>query len=219
MTGATREAQPVTAAPRVITEPLGGSPLSLLAQRGEAPAEWYDPTPPNAEAWAVRIRDVTAKRGELDIFQGLAALGPALHATGAARERVDRVIRERGFVVTTGQQPGLFGGAGYTWTKALSAAALADALERASGVPSVAIFWAATDDADAAEASETGIAVVGGAERLVATPRAPAGKQPTPPPPAIVNTAPSQETSGGEVIAITTSKRGRSDMWRPQFSR
>jgi uncharacterized protein YllA (UPF0747 family) len=79
---------------------------------------------------------------------------------------LSRVRREGGIVVTTGQQPGLFGGPIYTWTKALGALALADAVERATGIATAAIFWAATDDADFLEASYTVVARTGGADRL-----------------------------------------------------
>jgi bacillithiol biosynthesis cysteine-adding enzyme BshC len=55
--------------------------------------------------------------------------------------------------VTTGQQPGLFGGPLYTVHKAMSAAALARELEAAWGRPVVPVFWLAGDDHDFAEAS------------------------------------------------------------------
>lgn len=160
------------ALPSVITENLGGSPLSLLAQRGDAPAGWYDATPRTAADWASRVRAIAV---EGLAARQLSAFGGALRAPGRAGERVARVVREGGVVVTTGQQPGLFGGPIYTWSKAIAAATLADAIERATGVPTAPVFWAATDDADAREASETVIAVVGGAERLVASVDAPAG--------------------------------------------
>lgn len=80
--------------------------------------------------------------------------------------RLERVARERGVVVTTGQQPGLFGGPLYTWYKALTAHTLADALERATGVPCAPVFWAATDDADYAEARWTAVALPDGARRI-----------------------------------------------------
>lgn len=160
------------AVPRVVTEPIGGSALASLAQRGEAPAEWYEPAPRDRAGWVARARAVAAEGSAARSFE---ALGTALHARGAAAERVARVVRGGGIAVTTGQQPGLFGGPVYTWSKALGAAAFADAIEGATGIPTVPVFWAATDDADALEASRTVIAVVGGAERLVAEVRAPAG--------------------------------------------
>lgn len=56
-------------------------------------------------------------------------------------------------VVTTGQQPALFTGPLYTIHKALSAAGLAQALERRWRRPVVPLFWCAGDDHDWAEAS------------------------------------------------------------------
>ena len=65
-----------------------------------------------------------------------------------ARLRADDVL-----VVTTGQQPGLFTGPLYTVYKALSCAALADALARRWQRPVVPLFWLAGDDHDFAEAN------------------------------------------------------------------
>lgn len=149
--------------PQLITEPLGGSPLAAAALAGDARvAPWYTPRPADGVAWRARVSDV--RRGAPADW--LATLGPALDAHGAAAERLTRVAGGRGVVVTTGQQPGLFGGPIYTWSKALSALTLADALERATGVPVAPVFWAATDDADFDEAAWTAIAVPGGAEVL-----------------------------------------------------
>ena len=85
---------------------------------------------------------------------------------GAAAARLERSARGQGVVVTSGQQPGLFGGPIYTWSKALSALAFADAVQEATGIPVAPVFWAATDDADFAEASVTRVAVPGGVETL-----------------------------------------------------
>ena len=149
---------------RILSEPLGGTPLSLLIQRGDAPSEWLRGTPIGRDAW----RQLAAERARaMDWNASWTMLEPALAASGAAAVRLDRVRREGGIVVTTGQQPGLFGGPIYTWTKAICALALADAIERATGVATAAIFWAATDDADFIEASSTVVARVGGADRLV----------------------------------------------------
>ncbi len=83
-----------------------------------------------------------------------AALLPALveaAGTEAARDR----LAAGALAVTTGQQPGLFTGPLYTVHKALSAAALARALEAAWGRPVVPVFWLAGDDHDYAEAQTT----------------------------------------------------------------
>jgi bacillithiol synthase len=83
------------------------------------------------------------------------AWDPALTAAilpGRARERL---ALPGALVVTTGQQPGLFGGPMYSLHKAVAAAALAAALERRWERPVVPVFWLAGDDHDWAEATRT----------------------------------------------------------------
>jgi uncharacterized protein YllA (UPF0747 family) len=160
------------ARPQVITEALGGSSLARLAVERRAPAGWFEPPPDNMAEWWGRVVRI-GSGGAAD--RAFAALGGAVRAGGAAAARLDRVRREDGVVVTTGQQPGLYGGPIYTWSKALSALALADEIEHSTGVAAAAVFWAATDDADAAEASSTVLALPGGAERLTSHVAAPAG--------------------------------------------
>ena len=148
---------------RIVSEPLGGSALSLLLQRSEAPAQWAPNRPRSAEEWRARA---TTRLAECRWEECWARLEPALAASGAAAERLARVRREGGVVVTTGQQPGLFGGPVYTWSKAMGALALANAIEQETGIPTAAIYWAATDDADFAEASSTVLGHIGGPELL-----------------------------------------------------
>lgn len=71
---------------------------------------------------------------------------------GAPEARA-RLAQPGALVVTTGQQPGLFGGPLYTVHKALSARALALELERRWNRPVVPVFWLAGDDHDYAEAT------------------------------------------------------------------
>ena len=133
--------------PRVITEELGGSALARAAQRGELP-QWYRVMPSGPDGWRAYARDVArASSAWLD------DLLPALAPSGPAKQRLQRVAGAKGVVVSTGQQAALFGGPLYTLTKALSALAIADAIEREAGVPAAPVFWAATDDADFQEAS------------------------------------------------------------------
>lgn len=148
--------------PRVVTEALAGNPLALAAIEGRTPEGWYEPLPREADAWRTRLESVRAQSPK----DWLAGLAPALDASGRAAERLAAVSAGRGVVITTGQQPGLFGGPIYTLCKALSALALADDLEDITGIPVAPIFWAATDDADFREASVAAIAVSGGAQRL-----------------------------------------------------
>jgi bacillithiol biosynthesis cysteine-adding enzyme BshC len=80
---------------------------------------------------------------------------PALTAAVLPGRARDRLALPGAVVVTTGQQPGLFGGPMYSLHKAVAAAALAAALEQRWGRPVVPVFWLAGDDHDWAEATRT----------------------------------------------------------------
>ena len=149
--------------PRVVTLPFDGAPLTRAALEGATPSAWYERAPRTAAEWAARSRDVM---GDAGVREWRTALAPALAAEGAAAARLDRSAKGRGVVVTTGQQPGLFGGPVYTWSKALSALALADAIERETGIAAAPVFWAATYDADFAESSASYVILDGALTRL-----------------------------------------------------
>jgi uncharacterized protein YllA (UPF0747 family) len=155
----------------VRTEPLGGGPLTRAALAGTTPTGWYPTRPRTPREWRERVNGIMAQSHD---SRWLEELWPAIEATGPARERLERAA-ERGVVVTSGQQPGLFGGPIYTWSKAIAVLALADALEQICGVPVAPLFWAATDDADFAEASTTWMSVPGGVESITAEPIAATG--------------------------------------------
>jgi bacillithiol biosynthesis cysteine-adding enzyme BshC len=148
---------------RVLTRALGASGLARLALSGDAPRGWYPAAPSSADEWRARAESVRRDFGASDWLSGLS---DAFSASASAAERLERVSRNGGVVVTTGQQPGLFGGPIYTFSKALSALALADALERVTGIPTAPVFWAATYDADFAESSVTYVAIGETVERL-----------------------------------------------------
>jgi bacillithiol biosynthesis cysteine-adding enzyme BshC len=140
--------------------PLGGSPLSRALQHDPSHAGWLAVRPGSTETWTERITRVREQAAGRD---WLTPIAPAIAATGRAAERLGRAAAN-GVVITTGQQPGLFGGPAYTWSKALSALAMADVLEEMTGVPVAPVFWAATDDADWVEASMTAFATAHGLE-------------------------------------------------------
>ncbi len=160
----------VTAPIVVRTQPLGGGALTTAALDGSVPSHWYAQRPGDPRAWAARIEEVR-RQAPAD---WLGALWPAIAADGPAAERL-RNAAARGVVVTTGQQPGLFGGPMYAWSKAIGVLALADAIEKATDIPVAPLFWAATDDTDFAEASTTWVAARGGAVALSAVPAAEPG--------------------------------------------
>ncbi|MFL5501909.1 MAG: bacillithiol biosynthesis BshC [Gemmatimonadaceae bacterium] len=148
--------------PRVVSQTIGGNALAAAFISGAAPPGWYEQTPSGAESWRERAETVRSTTSQ----DWLTRLAPAFEATGNAKQRLEASANGRGVVVTTGQQPGLFGGPIYTLSKALSALAFANALEQAIGVPVAPVFWAATDDTDFKEASSTVVSVTGGPRLL-----------------------------------------------------
>lgn len=72
-------------------------------------------------------------------------------------ERLRRFVEEGGLAVTTGQQPGLFGGPLYAVYKAFTAAALARRLEHSLGRPVLPVFWVASEDHDWDEARRSAV--------------------------------------------------------------
>ena len=149
---------------RIETRRLGGSPLSRLAQAGAHRSSGTRPGRARSRSGAQRAEEV---RGRLRAgWRGWPGSRTRLVPRQARPPIAWRAwLTGRGIVVTTGQQPGLFGGPVYTWSKAVSALALADAIEAETGVPTAPVFWAATDDSDFAEGAYTWMSRTGGADR------------------------------------------------------
>src|SRR5262245_26330421 len=76
-------------------------------------------------------------------------------STPRAAEKLERIASGDGFVVTTGQQAGFFGGYLYTAYKILTAVRLAEVLEQALRVPVAPLFWVPADDHDWSEVNHT----------------------------------------------------------------
>lgn len=72
-------------------------------------------------------------------------------SSAGATSRLERILAGEGEFVTTGQQPGLFLGPLYSLYKAVTAIRIAEARERDTGRPTLALFWVAADDHDWAE--------------------------------------------------------------------
>jgi bacillithiol synthase len=159
---------------RVVTETLPGSALYRRIAEGRAPEGWLPRRPATPNEWRERCQELLGSSATTwaDV------LAPAMLRRDAAAARLERVAGGRGVVVTTGQQPGLFGGPIYTVAKGLSALALADAIEDVTGIPTAPVFWAATDDADFAEAAGTVVVADGVARELRLSPEAALDGQP-----------------------------------------
>lgn len=147
---------------RVISTPLGGKGLTRAALSGSTPGRWYVARPHGADEWRARASKIVAA---LESPDWLPSLRDALEPTGRAAERL-AAAADGGFVVTTGQQPALFGGPLYNLWKALSVLAFADVLQKETGMRVAPVFWAATGDSDFAEAASTVVAMPDGARRI-----------------------------------------------------
>lgn len=152
--------------PRVVTQPLGGSALSDAVATASLGPGMVDALPMSVDAWRQRARDVASRAAPGWLDRLADAFGGDITRLG----RVQRAAATGGVVVTTGQQAGLFGGPMYTWSKAIGALALADELERTTGIATAPVFWAATDDADFVEASHTHIVLDGVVQDLTLPP-------------------------------------------------
>jgi bacillithiol biosynthesis cysteine-adding enzyme BshC len=84
----------------------------------------------------------------------------------AARAR-DALLSGQALAVTTGQQPGLFTGPLYTIYKALTAAALAEALATRWAHPVVPVFWVAGDDHDFVEINHCAVVASDGTVQTI----------------------------------------------------
>lgn len=113
---------------------------------------FYRASPWEVDAYRAKA-DELALRFDTDARRRAAGL---VHApTPGAAAKLEAIVSGEGFFVTTGQQPGLFGGPLYTVYKLLSAVRLAEALEGVLECPVLPLFWIASDDHDWAEANHT----------------------------------------------------------------
>lgn len=131
--------------------PVGGNQLVDDYVRGENQLAPFFFGHPSAPGTYRRKADEVRERFGAD---ALSAMAEAVRPLGEqATAKLDRIAAGEGFFVTTGQQPGLFGGPLYTLHKTLSALALARRLESLLDVPVLPLFWVASDDHDWEEAS------------------------------------------------------------------
>ena len=112
------------------------------------PAPFFPGSPWDLDAYRRKAEEVD---GRFDAARRRAMAAAVQPTSPAAAERLERVVAEGGLFVTTGQQAGLFGGPLFTVYKALTAVALARALESELGRPVAPLFWIASEDHDWAE--------------------------------------------------------------------
>ena len=137
-------------------------------------AEFYTAPPFELSSYqdlAGQIRTTAGSRETLcDI---LTRQNAKFDSPAAVLENINRLRDHNTFAVVTGQQIGLFSGPAFTLYKALTAVRLAQWLSE-NGLPSVPVFWLATEDHDFAEVSQTTVLD----ENYALIPLASAGERP-----------------------------------------
>lgn len=137
-----------------VDRPAGGALVQdYLSGSGDA-GTFYGGRFDTLAAFEVKAKEID---GRFDRAARERAAAAMIAPEGADPARLERFVEEGGFVVTTGQQPGLFGGPLYSVHKGLTAVRLAEALEARLGRPVIPLFWVASDDHDWAEANHTHI--------------------------------------------------------------
>lgn len=141
---------------RIDRRPLKGPELChAYLNRFDEVARFYRTGSPNRLESYRQVAEAVRDQDTPERWDGLEALADAF--PGAAAERLRHVIAGRGLFVSTGQQAGLFVSPLYVIYKALTAARLADDLERHLGVPVMPLFSVASEDHDWAEVNHTQI--------------------------------------------------------------
>lgn len=105
-----------------------------------------------ADAYLAKAAEVDGRFGRGERARAAAAVRVP---DGGDPGRLRRFVDEGGLMVTTGQQPGLFGGPLYSLYKGITALNLARALEARLGRVVLPVFWVASEDHDWQEACHT----------------------------------------------------------------
>lgn len=134
----------------IVSRPSGARVVQdYLSDEGTATA-FYGRRFDRAEAYESKAGEVD---GRFDREARKRALDALIVPDGFDRTRLEAFLDEGGYMVTTGQQPGLYGGPLYSIHKAITAIRLAERLEAYLRKPVLPVFWVASDDHDWDEAN------------------------------------------------------------------
>ncbi len=133
-----------------VAHPSGGPVVDSYLAEEPAVAAFFRGHFREADAFLSKAEEVDGRFGREERERALEAV--TLPEAGDPA-RLERFVEQGGYMVTTGQQPALFGGPLYSILKALTAVRLAEALETRLGRPVLPLFWVASEDHDWEEAS------------------------------------------------------------------
>lgn len=125
-------------------------------------APFYSHDPSDPESFARSARQISLEESRRSfVTDVLAEQNDSFGVDPTTQENIARLRKGNAFAVVTGQQAGLFGGPAYSVYKALTAIRLAQDLS-GRGIPSVPVFWLASEDHDFAEVNHTSLVDGGG---------------------------------------------------------
>jgi bacillithiol synthase len=133
----------------IVDRPDAGDLVRAYVDGDPSVERLFGPHFGRVEAYLAKVAEVD---GRFDRAARERVVERVMVPPGADPGRLDRFVEEGGYMVTTGQQPGLFGGPLYNVSKALTAVRLAEALEARVGKPVVTLFWVSSEDHDWDEA-------------------------------------------------------------------
>ncbi len=112
-----------------------------------------------------------------DLVEGLLADARLWNSSKQALRNIEALRDPATLAVITGQQVGLFGGPLYTYFKATSAVLWAQAIHKATGRPTVPVFWMETSDHDFFEINHVRLLDTEGEEVLLSLTNPPEEKR------------------------------------------
>src|SRR5437762_9837972 len=123
----------------------------------EGVREFYDHRPFDLASYQAAAEGVRAQNPNRSaLVEILETQNRAFGCSEKSLENIRRLASSETFAVVTGQQVGLFSGPAFTLYKALTAVRLAARLSE-QGLPSVPVFWLATEDHDLEEVAHTAV--------------------------------------------------------------
>ena len=120
-------------------------------ERSASVRPYLEPIPEDIEPGAWRPLSGEALGAWKDVATEVLELTRRLGGGADVIETLGGLSERKTRLVVTGQQPGVLGGPLYAAYKIATAVALAARIERASGMPCVALYWCGADDTDFGE--------------------------------------------------------------------
>lgn len=120
-------------------------------------AKFYNGSPFEVASYREAARQLNgSNKSRHELLETLTKQNEAFGCGESTFANIERLRAPGTFAVVTGQQVGLFSGPAFTLYKALTAVRLSQALCE-QGLPSVPVFWLATDDHDLEEVAQAAV--------------------------------------------------------------